>query len=203
MCDASGLTGNRANCWQLTGRDGEGPITGEFRIRFRGSDWTAWLPHGVEVGESKRWGICCSDHTKDLDGLIHYRSNQDRLGSEDRLFSYMSGNRLHVNGIYFCMENKLRLLSLALSGGRVILWFIGDLEAALVGLQSVQECAVSRTPPGSAGQHVWAVTFIKVIEVKHRVVDAQIVGSWPQPACRPTWNAFLGGFTRQACPRPS
>lgn len=51
LCDASGLTGNRANCWQLTGQDGKGPIDGEFRLRFRESEWTEWLPHGVEAGE--------------------------------------------------------------------------------------------------------------------------------------------------------
>lgn len=50
-CDASGLTGNRAGCWQLTGRDGEGPVTGEFRVNFRESDWTPWLPHDVDAGE--------------------------------------------------------------------------------------------------------------------------------------------------------
>lgn len=52
-CDASGLTGNRAGCWQLTGRDGEGPVTGEFRINFRESEWTPWLPHDVGAGEKR------------------------------------------------------------------------------------------------------------------------------------------------------
>lgn len=50
-CDASGLTGNRAGCWQLTGRDGEGPVTGEFRVNFRESEWTSWLPYDVDAGE--------------------------------------------------------------------------------------------------------------------------------------------------------
>eukprot|EP00752_Nemacystus_decipiens_P003960 g3626.t1 len=86
-CDASGLTGNRAGCWQLTGRDGEGPVTGEFRVNFRESDWTAWLPHDV--------------------------------GAD-------------------------------------------DMETALLDLQSIEECEVSRTPTGDAGQHVWAVTFLEV-----------------------------------------
>ena len=54
-CDASGLTGNRAGCWQLTGRDGEGPVTGEFRVNFRESDWTPWLPHDVDAGEKRRF----------------------------------------------------------------------------------------------------------------------------------------------------
>lgn len=51
MCDASGLTGNRATCWQLTGRDGEGPVVGEFRLKFRGSEWTSWLPYSIDAGE--------------------------------------------------------------------------------------------------------------------------------------------------------
>ncbi|CAM9102436.1 unnamed protein product [Scytosiphon promiscuus] len=86
-CDASGLTGNRAGCWQLTGREGEGPVTGEFRINFRESDWTPWLPYDV--------------------------------GAD-------------------------------------------DMQTALLGLQSIEDCEVSRSPTGSAGQHVWAVTFLEV-----------------------------------------
>lgn len=42
--------------------------------------------------------------------------------------------------------------------------FSGDVEAALLGLQSVDDCRVTRTPAGSAGQHVWTVTFIEVGE---------------------------------------
>lgn len=56
-CDASGLKGNRANCWQLTGRDGEGPIIGEFRVRFRESEWTAWLAHDATAGERPSLGV--------------------------------------------------------------------------------------------------------------------------------------------------
>lgn len=52
-CDPSGLTGNRAGCWQLTGRDGEGGISGEFRLRFRESEWTEWLPQDVGAGEGR------------------------------------------------------------------------------------------------------------------------------------------------------
>lgn len=37
-----------------------------------------------------------------------------------------------------------------------------DMETALLGLQSIEECEVSRTPAGSAGQHVWAITFLEV-----------------------------------------
>ncbi|CAM9763265.1 unnamed protein product [Pylaiella littoralis] len=86
-CDASGLTGNRAGCWQLTGRDGEGPVTGEFRVSFRESEWTSWLPYDVDAD---------------------------------------------------------------------------DMKTALLGLQSVVDCEVSRTPAGVARQHVWAVTFLEV-----------------------------------------
>lgn len=50
-CDGSGLTGNRPGCWQLDGRDGRGPVTGEFRLSFRESEWTEWLPHNSEAGE--------------------------------------------------------------------------------------------------------------------------------------------------------
>ncbi|CAM9319679.1 unnamed protein product, partial [Phaeothamnion confervicola] len=32
MCDGRGLTGGGANAWQLTGRDGRGPLLGEFRL---------------------------------------------------------------------------------------------------------------------------------------------------------------------------
>lgn len=36
------------------------------------------------------------------------------------------------------------------------------MQTALLALQSVEECEVSRTPTGDAGQHVWAVTFLEV-----------------------------------------
>lgn len=39
---------------------------------------------------------------------------------------------------------------------------VDDMELALLDLQSVEDCEVSRTPAGSAGQHVWAVTFLEV-----------------------------------------
>ena len=38
----------------------------------------------------------------------------------------------------------------------------GDMESALLGLESVEACQVSRTRAGSAGQHSWAVTFLEV-----------------------------------------
>lgn len=38
-----------------------------------------------------------------------------------------------------------------------------DVKTALLGLQSVDDCAVSRTKDaGAAGQHVWSVTFLQV-----------------------------------------
>lgn len=38
------------------------------------------------------------------------------------------------------------------------------MKAALLGLESVDDCAVSRTKDaGTAGQHVWSVTFLEVI----------------------------------------
>ncbi|CAM9924718.1 unnamed protein product, partial [Discosporangium mesarthrocarpum] len=80
-------TGNAAHTWHLTGRDGEGPVTGSFRVLYSGSDWTDWLPHDVSAE---------------------------------------------------------------------------TLENALLGLESIDDCEVSRTPPGSAGQYVWAVTFKEV-----------------------------------------
>lgn len=42
--------------------------------------------------------------------------------------------------------------------------FPGDVEAALLGLRSVDDCRVTRSPAGSAGQHAWMVTFIEVGE---------------------------------------
>ena len=37
-----------------------------------------------------------------------------------------------------------------------------DVEAALLGLESIVSCEVSRSATGSAQQHVWAVTFLEV-----------------------------------------
>jgi len=37
-----------------------------------------------------------------------------------------------------------------------------EVETALLGLESIDACEVSRTAAGSADQHVWAVTFLEV-----------------------------------------
>ncbi|CAM9476002.1 unnamed protein product [Chrysoparadoxa australica] len=41
--DASGLQGNGAKVWHKTGRNGQGPLTGHFKLRFNGSQWTDLL----------------------------------------------------------------------------------------------------------------------------------------------------------------
>lgn len=38
---------------------------------------------------------------------------------------------------------------------------IDEVETALLGLESIDACEVSRTAAGSAEQHVWAVTFLE------------------------------------------
>lgn len=38
---------------------------------------------------------------------------------------------------------------------------IDEMETALLGLESIDACEVSRTAAGSAEQHVWAVTFLE------------------------------------------
>jgi hypothetical protein len=49
--DDSSLTGNGAQVWHLTGRDGAGPLTGTFQLRFRESSWTAPLGHNATASD--------------------------------------------------------------------------------------------------------------------------------------------------------
>lgn len=64
-------------------------------------------------------------------------------------------------------SNAILVLDKALSS-IYCAWYLcyfcpADVETALLGLQSVDDCSVSRTAEaGAAGQHVWSVTFLEV-----------------------------------------
>jgi hypothetical protein len=49
--NTSGLTGTGAYIWHSTGRNGTGPVNGQWRVAYDGSDYTPWLSTAVTAAD--------------------------------------------------------------------------------------------------------------------------------------------------------